>query len=70
MLVMPVVDDGCREDGVEVACGGFPVVAFNRVCRLGLTSLPLLFAAKIVVRVAKHHASFIVENILDCILLL
>lgn len=67
--MMPVVEERYREDGVEAACGGFPVVAFS-VCRLGLKSLPLLFAAKIVVRVAKLHASVIVENILDCILLL
>jgi len=41
MLVMPVVEEGCREDGVEAACGGFPVVVFISVCRLGLTSLPV-----------------------------
>ena len=35
---MPVVEERCREDGVEAACGGFPVVAFS-VCRLGLKSL-------------------------------
>ena len=38
---MPVVEERCREDGVEVACGGLPVVAFS-VCRLGLKSLPAM----------------------------
>ena len=41
MLIIPVVEERCREDGVEVACGGFPVVAFN-ICRLGLKSLPAM----------------------------
>lgn len=39
--MMPVVEERYREDGVEAACGGFPVVAFS-VCRLGLKSLPVM----------------------------